>query len=65
MSVERIVTCLNNGIYVKRISRSIHREFSDKTFITLAFALYCEISLLLYFPQRKSGRDNKENLAVL
>lgn len=41
MSVERVVTCLSNGIYVKKMSRSVYREFNDKTFITSAFALYC------------------------
>lgn len=34
-------TCLNNGIYIKKMSRSVPREFSDRTFTTFASALYC------------------------
>lgn len=34
------VTCLNNGINVKKMSRSISREVNDRTFTTFAFALY-------------------------
>lgn len=34
------VTCLNNGIYVKKMSRSVPREFNDRTFTTFASAPY-------------------------
>lgn len=54
------VTCLNNGIYTRKMSRSVPREFNDRIFTTFASALYCQVSLLLYCSQRKRGRNNKE-----
>lgn len=35
------VTCLNNGIYTRKMSRSVPREFNDRIFTTFASALYC------------------------
>lgn len=63
--MERVVTYLNNGIHIKKISRHIHTKSNDKIFTTLTFALYCSISLLLYIPLRDSRRGNKNNLPVL
>lgn len=47
------VTCLNNGVYVKQMSRSISRELNDRTFTAFAFALTVR-SLCFFISHRAS-----------
>ena len=60
--MEILVTCLNNGIHVKKMSRYISTESNDKIFTTSTFALYSKISLILYILLRASRRSHKDNM---